>query len=54
LSIENNCPDDPSQDNELSVNTDKVIGELDVAPINDIVGFVVIPVNPNEARENDN
>ena len=25
----------------------------DVAPINDIVGFVVIPVNPNEAVAND-
>ena len=54
LSIENNCPEVPSQDKELSVRTVKVIGEADVAPINDIVGFVVIPVNPNDAVANDN
>lgn len=54
LSIENNCPEVPSQDKELSVRTVKVIGEADVAPINDIVGFVVIPVNPNDAVAKDN
>ena len=54
LSIVNNEPDEPSQERELSVRTVKVIGEEDVAPINDIVGFVVIPVNQNEAVANDN
>lgn len=54
LSIENTDPCEPSQLSELSVRTVNVIGEEDVAPINDIVGFVVIPVNPNEAVANDN
>ena len=54
LSIENTDPCEPSKLSELSVRTVNVIGEEDVAPINDIVGFVVIPVNPNEAVANDN
>ena len=54
LSIENTEPCEPSQLSELSVRTVNVIGEEDVAPINDILGFVVTPVNPNEAETNDN
>ena len=38
----------------MSVRTVNVIGELDVFPINDIVGLKFIPVNPNEAEANDN
>ena len=52
--MENTDPCEPSKLSELSVRTVRVIGELDVAPMNDIVGFVVIPVNPNEAVANDN
>ena len=40
LSIENSCPEDPSHDRELSVKTVRVIGELEVAPINDIDGLL--------------
>ena len=54
LSIENTDPCEPSQFSELSFCTVSVIGELDVAPMNDIIGFAVIPVNPNEAVANDN
>ena len=53
LSIENTEPCEPSQLSELSVSTVRVIGELVVAPINDIDGFVVIPVNPKDAVAND-
>ena len=54
LSIENNCPEFPSHDRELSVWTVSVIGALDVAPINAIEGFVVMPVNPKAAFTKDN
>jgi len=30
-----------------------VIGELEVAPMNDMVGFVVTPVNPSDAVTNE-
>jgi hypothetical protein len=52
--MENTEPCEPSKLSELSVRTVRIIGELVVAPMNDILGFVVIPVNPNEAVANDN
>jgi hypothetical protein len=52
--MENTEPCEPSKLSELSVRTVRVIGEEDVAPINDIIGLDVTPVNPNDAETNDN
>ena len=48
LSIEKSCPELPSNKSELSVRTDKVIGEP-VVPIKAKDGLVRIPVNPIDA-----
>ena len=45
LLIENNCPELPSKDKVLSVNTDNVIGLLS-CPINCIDGIVDVPAIP--------
>ena len=48
LFIENNCPELPSKESELSARTDNVIGEF-VAPMNAIEGITVVPADPNVA-----
>ena len=48
LLIENNWPDEPSNDNVLSAKIDNVIG-LFVCPINAIDGITVVPATPNVA-----
>ena len=48
LFIENNCPELPSKESELSASTDNVIGEF-VVPINAIEGMTVVPAEPNVA-----
>jgi hypothetical protein len=48
LFIENNCPELPSKESELSARTDNVIGEF-VAPINAIDGIIVVPADPRVA-----
>ena len=50
LLMENNCPELPSNESELSGNTLNVIGEF-VAPINAIVGITVVPADPKVACE---
>jgi hypothetical protein len=50
LLMENNCPELPSKESELSGNTLNVIGEF-VAPINAIEGITVVPADPKVACE---
>ena len=46
--IENNWPELPSNESELSANTDNVIGEF-VDPMKAIEGMTVVPAEPNVA-----
>jgi hypothetical protein len=48
LFMENNCPELPTKESELSASTDNVIGEF-VAPINAIEGISVVPADPKVA-----
>lgn len=50
LLIENNCPEDPSNERELSDNTLRVIGSL-AGPINVIVGTIDVLTPPNMLEE---